>query len=560
MHNFILILKEKEFQVPSNFASLQDVNPYIYDKLTINHKYEIKSNVSEIILQEFISHWVNSKIPLLTPDNIFEFDMLSQEFDRMKDVIQLYKISIINNSFLSHKIDYLKTKAKQKTKKLNKLTIKYGQIIHIFFKIHCTGFPLIYHKNEIKDSLENEDGHILEMLLGKRIIENDLIYTINEENKTAGVLRKSSNQSNIFIPRSIKYEGEDFIITFIHTGAFKNSQSTKSIQFSEDSDLQIIDKEAFCDTSITNVSIPSTVTQICEGAFSDCMDLESIHFSNDSKLRSIGKEAISYSNLNNLTIPSMVEELEEGWCRGMSTINSVSIMPNNKKFAFMDEKIIVGKSDINSSNYDVLFFAVRNIQKLIVPSFIKYISPYAFDECKMLKIIEFSEDSELLSIDKFSFSYSEIQSIVIPKNVIEIGKFAFFCCHYLAKIEFEDDSQLMSIYKNAFAYTQIEQISIPSHTKKIGDFALNHCLNLKNVEFKENSELVSIGSYAFANTIITGILIPPHVTDIGEGAFSDLFIVELSENSELHSIRSNVFIEFSDSILMIPAKLNIKTV
>ena len=97
---YSLILKARKFQIPSDFPTLNDINPYIYKTLIKTQTYEVHSNISDKTLHEFIEHWINYETPHLSQDNIQEFELLSQEFDRMNDVIQLYKKTVSNNSFL----------------------------------------------------------------------------------------------------------------------------------------------------------------------------------------------------------------------------------------------------------------------------------------------------------------------------------------------------------------------------------------------------------------------------------------------------------------------------
>ena len=93
---FILILHTKKFIIPSNFRTLEDVDQSIYYSLITNHQYEVKSNVNESILESFIDNWINQSIPKINLGNFSQYEELSQEFDRMNDIIKLCQISIQN--------------------------------------------------------------------------------------------------------------------------------------------------------------------------------------------------------------------------------------------------------------------------------------------------------------------------------------------------------------------------------------------------------------------------------------------------------------------------------
>lgn len=53
---FRIKLRSKVFLIPTNFRSLIDVDQNIYSALINQHQYEVKSNISDNILQCFIDH------------------------------------------------------------------------------------------------------------------------------------------------------------------------------------------------------------------------------------------------------------------------------------------------------------------------------------------------------------------------------------------------------------------------------------------------------------------------------------------------------------------------
>lgn len=199
---------------------------------------------------------------------------------------------------------------------------------------------------------------------------------------------------------------------------------------------------AFSETSIRNIFIPPHITKICEETFSRCDHLQSIHFSENSELKIVEGSAFVDSSIESISLPSKVSELNEGWCHDTPNLTQITVIPNNKNFSFLNEKFIVGKSSIDNDNYDILFFAIRNIEKVIIPSFIKIIGPYSFETCNKLSKIELSNDSELQKIEKYSFLNSTIESMTIPSKVTHICEGAFSSCSQLRKIEISSNSEL----------------------------------------------------------------------------------------------------------------------
>lgn len=88
--SFLLYSNNKTFTIPTKFKVLADFPQNIYDTLIFSpqHKYEIKSNVSEEVLRAFINYLKTQHIPEITINNFFEFSELSQEFNQFKEIIQ----------------------------------------------------------------------------------------------------------------------------------------------------------------------------------------------------------------------------------------------------------------------------------------------------------------------------------------------------------------------------------------------------------------------------------------------------------------------------------------
>lgn len=121
-----LILKSKEFIIPSDFQFMANVNPDIYTIFKKSHQYSVKSNVNEKTLQSFINNWVNNEYIEITLDNISEYEQLSSEFDRITDIIQEFKKHYQRIITLRQDNQEMKEKMLHKKK----------QIYTNYFKIH----------------------------------------------------------------------------------------------------------------------------------------------------------------------------------------------------------------------------------------------------------------------------------------------------------------------------------------------------------------------------------------------------------------------------------------
>lgn len=94
-------------------------------------------------------------------------------------------------------------------------------------------------------------------------------------------------------------------VTTISSYAFYNCALT-DLTFSEGSQLELIDNNAFNSSSLKSILIPSSVKRIGEASFCLCEMLDEVKFSENSQLKIIDKEAFNLSGLKNIEIPRSV--------------------------------------------------------------------------------------------------------------------------------------------------------------------------------------------------------------------------------------------------------------
>ena len=201
----------------------------------------------------------------------------------------------------------------------------------------------------------------------------------------------------------------------------------------------------------------------------------------------------------------------------------------NKRYRCVDNKIIIGKTNIESNDYDCLVFCARKAKVLSIPDYIKHICACAF-------------------------ANTNINCITIPSEVTTIGRNAF-CRSQLQQIDFSNSSRLQKIEEASFAQTQIEKIEIPSEVTVIEICAFSMCRRLRTVTFLKESKLQKINEQAFEMTPISSISIPSSFTGFTRNRFNsldNLQIIEICENSKLESIYTFIGNYKNDVILMIP--------
>ncbi|KAK8899150.1 hypothetical protein M9Y10_001452 [Tritrichomonas musculus] len=400
--------------------------------------------------------------------------------------------------------------------------------------------------------------------------KNGINFLLDKKQLVAEVSSSPTATGDFFFKHSIRYHSQDYIIKSIESRSFIDNKQIKSIEFPQNSELELIGDEAFKKSSLESIFIPSKIIQIGPCTFSECKNLKRVKFANDSLLQSIGQYSFAFtaietitlpahikeigefsfhncsklkevkidassefltingyafamSNVKKISIPAKIKELKEGWCRCTNKLTEISIHPNNRKFSFFDEekKLIISKSDEDNDEFDIAIFACRDIETVFIPTSIKNISSFSFEQCKKLKKIEFSENSQIKTIQKYAFSMTSIEKICFPKSLEVIEDGAFFFCANLKEIEFSKDSKLVSIRQEAFSFTSIASLSIPPHVKSIGIKAFYLNASLKTIFIPENSELESVGSEAFNKSSLERIVLPASLKRIERMAFYD---------------------------------------
>ena len=86
------------------------------------------------------------------------------------------------------------------------------------------------------------------------------------------------------------------------------------------------------------------------------------------------------------------------------------LITNNKRYLSIDDKFIIGKSNIENEDYDVFVFACRDVNTVDLPKSIKVIESNAFYNCYALNL-NIPKESELQIIKAKAFDYTNLKNI-----------------------------------------------------------------------------------------------------------------------------------------------------
>ncbi len=181
-------------------------------------------------------------------------------------------------------------------------------------------------------------------------------------------------------------------------------------------------------------------------------------------------------------------------------------------------------------------FKGKDIVKIIAKS-VKKIKASAFEDCKKLETVVFSDNLEQIDTKAFK-GCTALKSFESTAGLKYIYDEAFYGCTALSDFKFQEG--LLSVWDNAFNSTAIPNLRMPSTLSGLGvgafrnsalewvefnskltsisDYCFALCKSLKNVTFKNQISL--IGDHSFRGCAIIGdLVLPASITKIGAGAF-----------------------------------------
>ncbi len=302
---------------------------------------------------------------------------------------------------------------------------------------------------------------------------------------------------------NLKEVNFDDAIGVLDAGVFKGCSSLKVADFSE-STLATIGYEAFAGcTSLEEIKIPETLSDIGDFAFADTKFKE-IEF---------GK------NINAVGANSFV---------GNTALETINVVDNNKEFSSVDGVLYNKKGSV------LVTFPAGKTGTFELPQGVSEIRAYAFKNAK-ISAVKLAEEPALNYIGINAFEDSQIAEIEISANVEKINSNTFKNAKKLSKVTFNEG--LTYIAASAFeGCAALKEIKLPETLHDIANSAFKNA-GLKSVNLGDG--VAKINSEAFAgNKELTDLYIGKNVEKLGNGAFKDcakLVAVNLPESLKVFS-------------------------
>lgn len=223
-----------------------------------------------------------------------------------------------------------------------------------------------------------------------------IIYTLDEDNKTAAVSGCTKDAISIEIPLQVGVNGNNYLVTSIGDFSFQNCTDLKSVIIPNS--VSSIGESAFRGCGLETIEIPNGVTSIGSRAFA-FSSLKTIKL--PDSITSIGEFAFHSSTLESIEIPSGVTSIEKSTfslCSDLTNLTVLGDLSNIDSTAFAQCTRLINvdfKGEVSNVGMRAFYLCsdMTSITFAGTNPPIFDLSEYStFDGCSSLETIYLSED------------------------------------------------------------------------------------------------------------------------------------------------------------------------
>ena len=349
-------------------------------------------------------------------------------------------------------------------------------------------------------------------------------------------------------------------IEVIQSHTFADCTSLSEVTLPEG--LKTIDTRAFFNCNISEITLPSALTNIGKDAFGSNKNLttikiaegneifefdeargmlmqnnsetqeKSIVFITDIALKSsttldIPEGVTSLNiildgyNIQTVKIPSTLTSIEAN--NLPDAVSRIEVAENNETY-ITDNNCLYSNE---KKNLVICYSKAETIEKTDLSQELEIIEARAFKQATNLKNIELPDS--VLRIELYAFlDNTKIENITIGEKVEYIHP-EFKYSNFVGQVKISEKNQNYTIENNvlynknkteliAVLYEIVGKYIVKDSVTKIGNYAFEFQQKMTEIELSNN--LIEIGNYAFnLSSGLTGIYIPENVSKIGNTAF-----------------------------------------
>lgn len=297
--------------------------------------------------------------------------------------------------------------------------------------------------------------------------------------------------------------------------------------------VERISFDAFKDTAITSVTMPSSITYIGSRAFSGCTSLTTVTMANGAESVSMGEYVFeNCTALSSVTLSDWVTDFEQGTFKNCTALKSLTI-PD--KLQSLYSSTFEGAAITEFDTDGCEGFSWENGLLINKNTIGGYIAVYANPEAKEITVAEgvtllearFKDNKNIRKVDlngtEININYqafvnSSLEELLNYQNVKYADIRAFegtpwlesklngtenlvmgkvFMLFRSGESDFSVPKGIETIGDHAFEGTAVQSITLPESTDEICSYAFNDCKNLK-----------SLYIYSYTPPFISNICLP----------------------------------------------------
>lgn len=201
----------------------------------------------------------------------------------------------------------------------------------------------------------------------------------------------------------------------------------------------------------------------------------------------IGENAFqNNTTIGNITMPSTLERIENNAFAGCSNLNTVNL---NEGLQYIGENSFATTRFLSSIWFPSTLIEIGNyafnnsgLNSLYVPETVKIVGQYAFQECDLLSSVIFMADIDTLPRAIF-YKCTKLTDVYLREGIVTIGRSAFNACTALQQITLPSTTK--SIDQYAFVdCTALEKMDMTNtRLSFVGYYAFQKCTSLTEVIF-----------------------------------------------------------------------------
>lgn len=211
---------------------------------------------------------------------------------------------------------------------------------------------------------------------------------------------------------------------------------------------------------------------------------------------------VSLPNLEEIYIPKRLDKFDLSCLNDMPNLkiiidedNPYVKMKNGALYSKDGKKLhaLVNSTKtykIAKGTKQIFFGKNKTVEKVVLPSSIKKLSPCAFQRCFKLKSVKLNKQLKVIKWDAF-YKCKSLKKITIPENVNKIQRRAFSKCGNLSKVIIKSSKQAPDIENKAFNNTKYS-IKFIVKNQTVADQLKNRLKGsgVKNAEILVGSKMV----------------------------------------------------------------------